>query len=169
MPTAIVTWQALQRSSASTTRAKRPLGRADNQQRALDVVADLVRDRAQKEATGARHALVADNQQVVVPLFGDLHEGGGRVAVVDASVDLHARVGVAGSLPVDDLLGLLADAGGQDRQHGARSLPQLARTVHSLGCRGRPIRADEDALVHRRRRYSCYIPSCTDSSRLNVS
>src|SRR5438270_5472171 len=93
-PTAIVTWQALHRSSERTTAAKASLlRRADNQQRALDVVADLVGHRAEEEAAGARHALVADDQQVVVAVAGHLHERSGRVALIYDRVDLHSRIG----------------------------------------------------------------------------
>src|SRR5439155_21347048 len=66
-PRAIVTRHPLHNRSANETRRKVLRG-ADNQQRALDVVADLVGHRAQEEAAGARHALVADHQEVVVAL-----------------------------------------------------------------------------------------------------
>src|SRR5947209_18956486 len=116
-PTAIVTWQALHRSSERTTAAKASLlRRADNQQRALDVVADLVGHGAEEEAAGARHPLVADDQQVVVAVVGHLDESGRGVAVVDNGGDLHTRVAVASRFTVDDLLGLLPDARRQDRQ-----------------------------------------------------
>src|SRR5436190_16588910 len=83
-PTAIVTWQALQRSSERTTAANAGLlRRADNQQRALDVVADLVRDRAEEESAGAGHAFVADDQQVVVAVVSDLDQGSRGITIVD--------------------------------------------------------------------------------------
>src|SRR5947209_12834446 len=75
-PTASVTWQALQTSSASAAAASASLlRRADNQQGAVDVVADLVGHGAEEEAAGAGHPLVPDDQQVVVAFVGHLDEG----------------------------------------------------------------------------------------------
>src|SRR5205807_844151 len=115
-PTAIVTWHALHASSARIAAAKRALRGADNQQRALDVVADLVGDGAEEEAAGAGHALVAHDEQVVVAVVGYFDQGSRGIAVVDSCVDLDARIGMAGRLLVDHPLGVLADAGREDRE-----------------------------------------------------
>src|SRR5947209_16473039 len=145
----MVTWQALQTSSARAAAASVSLlRRADNQQRALDVVAHLVGHRAQEEAAGARHALVPDDEQVVVALVADFDEGRRGVSVVDARLDLDARVRVAGRFLVDDLLGPLADAGGEDRERCPRHFGQLDGPIDGLGRGRRPVGADEDPLVH---------------------
>ena len=51
----------------SPARSARPLGRPDDQDAAGRVVGDLVRHRAEQEALGAGHALVADDDQVGAP------------------------------------------------------------------------------------------------------
>jgi hypothetical protein len=116
------------------------------------VVAHLVGDGAQEEPAGARHALVADDDEVVVALVGHLDERGGRVTVVDTRIELDAGLGVAGRFAVDDLLGLLAGAGGENGEGRTRGLGQLDGPVDGLGRRLRTVRADEDPLVHGRRR-----------------
>ena len=70
---------------ASAPREPR-LGRADDQHGAGRVVGDLVRHRAQQEALGAGHALVADDDQVGVVLLGDVEDGVGRVALARVDV-----------------------------------------------------------------------------------
>ena len=64
------------------------LGRADDQHRAGRVVGDLVRHRAEQEALGAGHALVADDDQVGLLLLGDVEDRVGRVALARIQVDL---------------------------------------------------------------------------------
>ena len=72
-------------------RAKRlRSGRADDQHRAGRVVGDLVRHRAEQEALGAGHALVADHDQVGFPLLGDVEDRVRGIALTRVHVDRHA-------------------------------------------------------------------------------
>ena len=64
------------------------------------MVGDLVRDGAEQEPVGARHALVADDDEVGAALLGDVEQGGRRVALAGVGRDLDARR--------RDLLGRLA-------------------------------------------------------------
>ena len=90
------------------------LGRADDQHAAGSVVGDLVRHRAEQEALGAGHPLVADDDQVGPLLLGDVEDRVGRVALARERLDLDARA--------FDLLGGLAQ----------RRLDVLARVDHPL-------------------------------------
>ncbi len=71
----------------------RSLGRTDDQDAAGRVVRDLVRHGAEQEALRARHALVADHDQVGALLLGDVEDRVGRVALARVRVDvLDARI-----------------------------------------------------------------------------
>ena len=63
----------------------RASARADDQHRARGVVRHLVRDRAEQEALGARHALVADDDEVGADLLGDIEDRVGGVALARLS------------------------------------------------------------------------------------
>ena len=131
------------------------LGRPDDQDGAGRVVRDLVGHRAQQEALGAGHALVAHDDQVGAALLGDVEDRVGGIALAregldldtgllrqlgglrERGVDVLARVGH----PLDvgrQLAGLLAQARLRDRLVGAHELEagaQLLRQVHRLADR----------------------------------
>ena len=67
----------------AATPRRRPAAqrRPDDQHRAGRVVGDLVRHRAEQEALGAGHALVADDDQVGAALLGDVEDRVGGVAL----------------------------------------------------------------------------------------
>ena len=62
-------------------------GRPDDQHRAGRVVRDLVRHRAEQEALGPGHALVADDDQVGALLLGDVEDRVGGVALARERLD----------------------------------------------------------------------------------
>src|SRR5579875_1515066 len=60
----------------------------DDQHRAWRVVGDLVGNRAQQEALGAGHALVADDDEVTALLLGHVDDRVGGVALTREGLDL---------------------------------------------------------------------------------
>src|SRR4051812_16739604 len=93
-PTAIDTWHPVAKratAAASTASAHRRRGRrsgrADDEKRNGSVVADLVGHRPEQEPRGARHPLVADDEQVVVAALRQLEQPECGVAVARHGVD----------------------------------------------------------------------------------
>jgi hypothetical protein len=86
------------------------------------VVGDPVRHRAEQEAAGAGHPLVADDDQVRVALLGDVEDRVGRIALAGEGLDLDARLA--------DAVGGLAE----------RGVDLLARVDHPLQVAGRLTR-----------------------------
>ena len=148
------------------------LGRPDDQHRARCVVRDLVRHRAEQEALGAGHALVADHDQVGPALLGDVEDRVRGIALAGVGVHAHARLldllggvlerGVDVLARVDHplhvlrgLARLLAQplvgdrlVGGDELDRGADRLGQLDRFAHRLTGRLRPVGAHHDRLEH---------------------
>ena len=73
--------------AASRRRHSRP----DDEHRAGRVVGDLVRHRAEQEALGAGHALVADDDEVRAALLGDVEDRVGRIALTGEDLDRRRR------------------------------------------------------------------------------
>src|SRR5438477_12297748 len=72
--------------------ARRRSGRADDHHRAGSVIGDLVGHRAEQEALGAGHALVADDDQVGCALLRHIDDRVRGVSLARVRVDLHARL-----------------------------------------------------------------------------
>src|SRR4051794_7639092 len=160
------------RSSRPPRPPSSALGGPDDEDAAGRVMRDLVRHRAEQEALGAGHALVADDDQVGALLLGDVEDGVGGVALARVGLDLHAGLlGLLGRLaerrvdvlarvdhPLDvvgDLRALLPQALAGDGLVGADELElglQLRREVHRLLDRLigglRPVCTDHDRLEH---------------------
>ena len=68
----------------------RRYARPDDQHAAGRVVADLVGHRAEQEALGAGHALVADHDEVGAALLGHVEDGVGRIALARVGLGRHA-------------------------------------------------------------------------------
>ena len=113
-------------------------------------MADLVGHRAQQEALGAGHALVADDDEVGALLLGDVEDRVGRVALTREQRDLDAlllgHLGRGGERRVDVLArvdhpahvvrrlrGLLAQPRRPDRREGGHDQQGRADVGRQLG------------------------------------
>ncbi len=87
-------------------------GGSDDQHRAGRVVRDLVRHAAEQEPLGARHALVADHDQVGVLLLGDVEDRVGRLALAGEGAHLDPGGLDSAAACVEDRVDILARAHG---------------------------------------------------------
>jgi hypothetical protein len=114
------------------------------------VVADPVRNRAQQEALGAGHALVADDDQISVALLGDVEDRVGRVARTREGLNRHAG-GLRGGRRVGQQRGRILACTVERADHeqlrtdGLRELGRLAdRLLRRVG----PVGPHNDRAEH---------------------
>ena len=126
------------------------------------MVGDLVRDGAEEEPVGARHALVAHHDEIRPALLGDVEQRGRRVALAGVGRDLDPRRGdLLGRLPqrpLDLVAGADAPPLGAAAGHRLVRADQLdprsdrggqpGRLAHRFAGRLGPVRAHDDGRVH---------------------
>ncbi len=133
---------------------------------------DVVGDAAEEEAAGAGHALVADDDQVGLGLFGDVEDGLGGIGLDRVGLHLHPLLAGCRGSGLEDEVDVLAGAdlildvsrgvvllaidlafrqrlvSADDAELGAGQLGQVDRLANRLSSGIRPVGSNHDASEH---------------------
>src|SRR5947207_3684539 len=107
-------------------------------------MADLVRNRTEEEAAGARHAFVANHQQVEAG--SRLDQAGGGVALAGRGADLDWHWAEASEFCVEYACGALGRPDAHDRELGLGRLRDLDGPIDGPGRGGGPVGTDKNAF-----------------------